>query len=194
MWSLVKDISIQAQFLANCGGSGSRRAGRPRRAREPSAPALELLPHEGRAAGQGCELLVAHVARRPAEAAVGVDRELLGRADGEDPADTLRDVLRCILGEALHIDHTRAELAPIAVSLPEVELGHLAAREPQPEPVGPRFQDPGEARLARPLEARTSERSAKTNAIIAPPPEALPGYVRQARHLLPGAASPPGLA
>src|SRR5438445_5664549 len=66
MWSLVKDISIQAQFLANCGGSGSRRAGRPRRAREPSAPALELLPHEGRAAGQGCELLVAHVARRPA--------------------------------------------------------------------------------------------------------------------------------
>src|SRR3989442_1778959 len=153
MRSLVKDISIQAQFLANCGGSGSRRAGRPRRAREPSAPALELLPHEGRAAGQGCELLVAHVARRPAEAAVGVDRELLGRADGEDPADTLRDVLRCVLGEALHIDHTRAELAPIAVSLPEVELGHLAARELQHELVGPRFQDPGEVRLVRPLEA-----------------------------------------
>src|SRR5438094_9829573 len=77
------------------------------------------------------------LARRPAEAAVGVDRELLGRADGEDPADTLRDVLRCVLGEALHVHHTRAELAPIAVSLPEVELGHLAARELQHELVGP---------------------------------------------------------
>src|SRR2546426_10553453 len=105
---------------------------------EPSAAALELLPHEGRAAGQGRELLVAHVARRPAEAAVGVDRELLGRADVEDPADTLGDVLRCVLGEALHIHHTRAELAPIAVSLPEVELGHLAARE-HPHLLGARW-------------------------------------------------------
>src|SRR5439155_6520813 len=133
--------------------AGLEEQGAPWRAREPSAPALDLLPHEGRAAGQGRELLVRHVARRPAEAAVWVDRELLGRADVEDPADTLRDVLRRVLGEALHIHHTRAELAPIAVGLPEVELGHLAARELQHELVGARFQDPGEVRLVRPLEA-----------------------------------------
>src|SRR5438094_5400064 len=50
------------------------------------------------------------LARRPAEAAVGVDRELLGRADGEDPADTLRDVLRCVLGEALRSEEHTSEL------------------------------------------------------------------------------------
>src|SRR2546425_5270652 len=89
------------------------------------------------------------------------------------------------LGEALHIDHTRAELAPIAVSLPEVELGHLAARELQHELVGPRFQDPGGVRLVRPPGAWASRATAEANVITQPHAHAPPGPGVQARHLLP---------
>src|SRR5207247_3281122 len=76
---LLKDISIRVLFLATY---GSRRARGARR----SAPALELPPYERRAAGQGAELRVAHVARWRAEAAVGGEREVLRRADLEESA------------------------------------------------------------------------------------------------------------
>src|SRR5205814_5012299 len=67
---------------------------------------------------------------------------------------SLGDVLRRVLGEALHVHHARAELAPLPVRLPEVELGHLPARELQHELVGARFQDSGKVRRS---EEHTSE-------------------------------------
>src|SRR5256712_2771075 len=151
-----------------------------------SAPALELAAHERRAGGERGELRVAQVGRRPAEAAVGVERELLRRADLEDLANALRDVLRRILGEALHIHHARTELAPLAVRLPDVELGHLAAAELQHELLRARLQDSGEVRLVPPLEARAPEPVTEADVEAELGADAIRGPVEQARHLLAG--------
>src|SRR2546429_1677664 len=117
-----------------------------------SSLAGQLPAHERGARGEPRELLVTHVAGRPAEAAVGVHRELLSGADPEDLADAPRHVLGRVLGEPLDVDDARAELAPLAVALPEVELGHLAARELEDELVGAGLPDAREIRLASPQE------------------------------------------
>src|SRR5262245_42892371 len=101
------------------------------RDRRPRLPARELRARAARAGGQGADLLVAHVAGRPAEAAVGVDVELLGGADLEHAADARGHLLGRVLVEALDVDHAGAQLAAIAVLLPEVDLAQLAAGELQ---------------------------------------------------------------
>src|SRR4029453_12744997 len=88
----------------------------PNRARpERLAGAAQLLPGERRARGESAHLLVAHVARRPAEAAVGIHVELLGPADGEDAADAAGHVLGALRVEALDVDHPGAQLPVLAV-------------------------------------------------------------------------------
>src|SRR5262249_31109620 len=106
------------------------------RAAASSAPAGELGAGELGAGGEGADLLVAHVAGGPAEAAVGVDVELLGRADLEHLADAGGDVFRRVLVEALDVDHAGAELAAVAVLLPQRQLAQLAAGELEHELVG----------------------------------------------------------
>src|SRR5215813_8468083 len=64
----------------------------------------QLAARECRACRQRLDLLVAHVARRPAESAVGVDLKLLGRADGQHTMDAFGHVLRSLRIEALHVD------------------------------------------------------------------------------------------
>src|SRR4029077_3717474 len=82
------------------------------------------------------ELLVAHVAWAPAEAAVGVHRELLGATHLEDAADEARHLSGRYLFETLHADAAGAQLAAVAVLLPEVELRLLAPGELEHELVG----------------------------------------------------------
>src|SRR5206468_1621554 len=108
--------------------------------------ALELLAGQDGARRQGSDLLVAHVARRPAEAAVGVDVELLGLADGKHAFDAPGDVLRRLRVEALDVDDARAQLAVLAVLLPQVELGELATRELEDELIGARLENAREVR------------------------------------------------
>src|SRR6185295_5396097 len=93
------------------------------------ARAGELRPRERRAGREGLHLLVAHVAGRPAEAAVRVDVELLRPAHREHAANARRHLLGALRVEALDVDHPRAQLAVLAVLLPQIQLGELAARE-----------------------------------------------------------------
>src|SRR5215831_20617618 len=89
--------------------------------RRPTPPLLlarELLAGEDGARRQGAHLLVAHVARRPAEAAVGIDVELFGSAHAEHALDPRGHVLRALRIEALHVDDARPQLAVLAVLLP----------------------------------------------------------------------------
>src|SRR2546428_11456801 len=127
-----------------------------------TAAARRLAAHGGGAGGGGGELLVANVARSPAEAAVGIHGQLLGRAPLEHPPDPRRHVLRCVLVEPLHVDHARAELASLTVALPEVNLTELTARELEDELVGARLQEAGKVRLVGAAEARTGETGAAT--------------------------------
>src|SRR5260370_30051 len=159
---------------------------RSRRVPLTSSLAGQFAPHERGARGHPRELLVAHVPRRPAEAAVGVDGEVLRRADLEHPADGGRNGLGRVLREALDVHDAGAELAPLAVPLPEIELGQLAARELQHELVGARFQDPREVGLVGPLEARATEPVAEANVEGELHVDPRRGEVEQARHLLPG--------
>src|SRR5262245_43447632 len=63
----------------------------PRAGADGSLPRLraphQLLADHGGAGSQAAQLLVAHVARGPAKAAVGVQRELLGRTHPQHPPD-----------------------------------------------------------------------------------------------------------
>src|SRR5438477_3806377 len=155
--------------------------------RSPSSSLAGQLPaHERGARGEPRELLVTHVAGRPAEAAVGVHRELLSGADPEDLADAPRHVLGGVLGEPLDVDDARAELAPLAVALPEVELGHLAARELEDELVGAGLQDAGKVGLVGPLEARATEAVAEADMEAELHADSLGRQVEETRHLLAG--------
>src|SRR5262245_9076726 len=78
--------------------------------RRPVSAGPELLPDEPRAPGKRPDLAVAHAARAPAEAAVRIHVELVGRPDLEDLADPLGDLLGRLGMEALDVDHPGAEL------------------------------------------------------------------------------------
>src|SRR5258705_9028504 len=123
----------------------------------------ELLAREHRAGGEGAHLLIAHVAGGPAEAAVGIDVELLGAADREHPPDAGGHVLRALGIEALHVDDPGPQLAILAVLLPEVELRELPARELEHELLGPGRQHPREVRPVRAVEPRPAEAVAEAD-------------------------------
>src|SRR5947207_7464180 len=139
------------------------------------------------------ELLVAHVARRPAEAAVGVERHLLHRAVLEHLADAPRDVLCRVLVEALHVDHARAQTASVAVLLPELGLAHLAARELQHELVGARPQHAREIRLVVAEETSTTETISETNMKTELGLDTVGRQVEEPRHLFAGNIASGGL-
>ena len=80
---------------------------------------------------------LSHVARRPAEAAVRVHVELLGRTDREHLPDAPGDVLRRLRIETLDVDDTRAQLSAqlkqnqAQTSAAQRQLGVLSAQEQQ---------------------------------------------------------------
>src|SRR5262245_30840949 len=149
-----------------------------------SPPAGDFRPDESRAGGQRRELLVAHVARAPAESAVRIQRELVGGTDLEDAANAARDVLRRVGGEALDVDDPRAELAAAAVFLPEIELAHLAAGELPHELIGAGLEGAWEIRRVRPIEARTAEPVAEADVEAEPGLDAVGRQVAEPRQLL----------
>src|SRR5438445_7373009 len=156
-----------------------------RRGRAPSPlPAGQLSPDELGARDERAKLLVGHVARAPAEATVGIDRELLGPAHLEDAADARGHLLGRVLVEALHVDDAGAELAAVAVLLPEVQLRHLAPGELEHELVGAGLQEPGEVGRVRALEARAAEAVAEADMVGEPRANPLGGGVEEPRHLL----------
>ena len=104
----------------------------------------EFIADDLRPAHQSLQLLYAHRAWAPAEAAVGIEVELLGWHILQHPADARRHVLGCLRVKALHVDHAGAQLAAIVPLLPELDLGQLAAGELQHELIGARLQDAGE--------------------------------------------------
>src|SRR5262249_55691597 len=83
-------------------------AARAAQATTPAAgPPADPLPHQPRPRRQRRQLLIALIPRRPAEATVGVYRQLLGRTDLEHAPDPARHVLGRVLVEALHVDDAR---------------------------------------------------------------------------------------
>src|SRR6266850_692822 len=174
-------------------GSGRRGTAAPARwrpsprSRRPTYELLlarQLLAGEDGAGGQRAHLLVAHVAWRPAEAAVGIDGELLRLAHGEDALDALRHVLGRLGVEALDVDDARAELAVSAELLPDVELGKLASRELEDELVSARLEDSGEVGAVRAIEARAAEAIAEADVKAELGLDALGGEVEEPGHLL----------
>src|SRR5207245_2641170 len=159
------------------------RSGRRRAAL--AAPA-QLLPHQRRSRRQRRQLLVALIARRPAEATIGIHGQLLGRRDLEHAADPARHVLGRVLVEALHVDDARAQLAAVAVLPPQVELGQLAAGELEHELIGGGLERAREVRLVGPRDARAAEAIAGANVEAEPRLHALGGQVEEPRHLLSG--------
>src|SRR5687768_13628791 len=75
--------------------------------------AAELLTGEAGAGGEGLDLLVAHVAGAPAEAAVRVEPDLLGLEVLEHSADAVGHVLGRLGVERLDVDEAGAELAAL---------------------------------------------------------------------------------
>src|SRR5437879_5419452 len=176
----------------------SRAAAAPAPAGTPAAPAPghrrrrgpsplragQLSPDELGARDERAELLVAHVARAPAEATVGIDRELFGPADLEDAADARGHLLGRVLVEALHVDDAGAEFAAVPVLLPEVQLRHLAPGELKHELVGAGLEEPGEVGRVRALEARAAETVAEADMVGEARAHPLGGGVEEPRHLL----------
>src|SRR5947207_3920797 len=146
----------------------------------------QLRPGQLRPCREGRELLIAHVARRPAEAAVGVERHLLRRAVLEHLADAPGDVLRRVLVEALDVDDAGAETPAVAVFLPQLGLRHLTPGELQHELVGAGLEHAGEVRLVRTEEARAAEAVAEADVEAQPRFHPFGGEVEEARHLLAG--------
>src|SRR5258706_15169966 len=113
----------------------------PRGPRRPpprgSARAGELLAGQHRAGRERPHLLVAHVAGRPPEAAVGIHVELLGAADRQHPPDAAGHVLRALRIESLPVDDPGPQLAILAALLPKIDLGALPARELEHELLRP---------------------------------------------------------
>src|ERR1700675_1470347 len=144
----------------------------------------ELLARQHRAGRERAHLLITHVAGRPAEAAVGIDVELLGGADREPPPDARRHVLRAFGIEALHVDDPGPELAILAVLLPEVELRELPARELEHELLRPGLQHAREVRPVGAVEPRPPEAVAEADVEAELGLHALGGQVEEARHLL----------
>src|SRR5262249_17609964 len=130
------------------------------------------------------DLLVAHVAWGPAEAAVGVHRELLRTADREDAADAARHLLRALRIEALHVHHARPQLAVLAELLPEIELGELPPRELQHELLGAALEDAWEVGAIGAVEPGAAEGVAEADVEGDLGLHALGGEVEEARHLL----------
>src|SRR5262245_32329183 len=151
-----------------------------------SAAAGELRARQASARGQRRDLLVAHVARRPAEATVGVDVELFRRAHLEDPVDARGHILRRVLVEPLDVDDAGAELAAVAVLLPDVELAQLPPGELEHELVGPGLQQAGEIRRVRAGEARPAEPVAEADVERELGPDTFRRHVEEPRHLLAG--------
>src|SRR5215471_18935757 len=134
--------------------------------RQPTPPLLlprQLLTGEDGARGQGAHLLIAHVARRPAEAAVGIDVELFGLAHGEHALDARGHVLRAFRVEALDVDDAGPQLAVLPVLLPQVELGELPPRELQDELVRARLEGAGKIGAIAPIETRAAEAIAEAD-------------------------------
>src|SRR6266581_3423607 len=144
----------------------------------------ELPARERGAGGETAELLVAHVARGPAEAAVGVERELLRRADLEHAADPRGHPLGGLLLEALDVHDARAQLAPVPVLLPEIQLGELPAGELQDELVGARLEGARKVGRVRAREARAAEAVAEADVEAELRPDPVGRQVEEARHLL----------
>src|SRR5262245_22761390 len=163
-----------------------RRHGWPERL----AGAAQLLPGERRARGESAYLLVAYVARGPAEAAVGIHVELLGPADREDPTDAAGHIFWAFRVEALDVDHSGAQLPVLAVFLPDVELGELAARELEHELVGAGLEHAREVRPVRAVEARAAEAIAEADVEGELGLHALGGQVVETRHLLAAHVAP----
>src|SRR5581483_9793251 len=88
-----------------------------------SASPSELTTHNLGPASQRPELAVAHVAWTPAEAAIRRDVQLLRADVREHRADVVRHVLGRFGVERLHVDHPRAQLAALAITRPEIDLG-----------------------------------------------------------------------
>src|SRR5262249_10487121 len=167
-------------------GGGATGARRRVLARLRLATAGELLAHQCGAGGQRGELLVAHVAGRPAEAGVGVQGQLLGRTHVEHAPDPRRHLVDRVLVEPLDVDHAGAELAALAVLLPEVDLAELAAGELEDELLGACLQEPREVRRVRAAEARAPEAVAEADVESELGLQALGRHVEEARHLLAG--------
>src|SRR5688572_4686614 len=170
---------------------------RPNVTRPAMVPSLflagDLPPDEGGSGGERGDLLVAHVARRPAEAAVRVQRELVGRAHLEYPADALRHALRRLLLEALDVHHARPEAAAVAVLLPEVDLRQLAAGERQHELVGARLERAREVGRVRARKARAPEAVAETDVKTKSRLHTVCGQVEEPGHFFAGHIAARGL-
>src|SRR5439155_23092373 len=168
-------------------GAGRTAAPAPsrRRQRDPSSLlADQLSPHEPGARRERPDLLVAHVPRAPAKAAVRVHGQLLGAAHFEDPPGSLGDLLGLVLVEALDVDDPGAQLAALAVLPPEIHLRHLAPGELEHELVGARLQEPGEIRGVGTVEARAAETIAEADVKGAARLDTLGRHVEEPRHLL----------
>src|SRR5439155_1535302 len=116
----------------------------------------------------------------PAEAAAA-DIKL-----GVHAPDPRRDLVDGVLVEPFHVDHAGAELASLAVALPEIDLAELAARELEHELVGARLEKPGKVRLVGAAEARAAEAVAEADVKGELHVDARGSQVEEPGHLLAG--------
>src|SRR5207249_963578 len=98
-----------------------------------------------------------------------------------------------VLAEPFHVDHARAELAPLAVALPEIDLAELAAGELQDELVGARLEEAGEVRFVRAAEARAAEAIAEADVEGELHVDPRRGQVEEPGHLFAGHVTAGGL-
>src|SRR5271170_6707402 len=140
-WSRWLTWSPLARDGWSGGGAGAGRAG-------------ELGADQGRACHHGGELGAGDVGQQVAQAAVGIDHELVRGHEAQRPPDPLRDQVRGLHLLGLHVDHAEPQAAVPVVLAEQAQVLVAGSGELQRQLADVRLLDRREQEVVMPLPQR----------------------------------------